>query len=509
MIAQIKSATLYGLEAEEVEVETHIQRGMRAYITVGLPDIAVKESRERVKSAIINSGFLFSNETITVNLAPADIRKEGSLLDLPIALSILLASKQINLNFQKRLIVAGELSLDGSLRKIKGALSIALLAKEKGIEALIIPFENKEEVTLVEGIEIYPLKNLKETALFLEGQLKIEPEPFKGIPEEQKENYEEDFKDVKGQFHAKRVLEIAAAGGHHVLMIGPPGTGKSLLARRLPSILPPLNFEEIIEVTKIYSVAGLLPEKNPIITKRPFRAPHHTISYAGMVGGGQIIQPGEISLSHNGVLFLDEITEFHRDVLEALRQPIEEGTVCISRVSQTLSFPSRFLLICAMNPCPCGYFGHPKKSCKCTPNQIRHYQGKISGPLLDRIDMMVEVPALSFEEMDSPTSGENSKEIKERVIKARKTQKERFKSMKFKTNSQMGPKEIDNFIKIERESKSLLKLAADKYSLSGRSIHRIKKIARTIADLEGKEEISPAHISEALQYRFLRFFDNI
>ncbi len=509
MISKCISATILGLEAKEIEVEVHIQKNLKGFVTVGLPDTAVKESKERVKSAIINSGFLFPDFSITVNLAPADLRKEGTLLDLPIAISILSASKQIEIKRDKKMLIVGELSLDGTLRPIKGGISIGLLAKENNINSIIIPEQNEDEISLINGIEIYPLKNLRDTAAFLMGKFEMEPKNFKEIPEDIKENFEEDFSDVKGQTQAKRVLEIASAGGHHVLMIGPPGTGKSLLAKRIPTILPPLTFEEIIETTKIHSVAGLLTEEKKIILHRPFRAPHHTISYAAMVGGGQIIQPGEISLAHNGVLFLDEFTEFRRDVLEALRQPLEEGIINISRVNQSLSFPSKFLLISAMNPCPCGFFGHPKKPCKCTPYQIQHYQGKISGPLLDRMDLMVEVPALSFDEMESKIKGESSKTIRERIKKARKIQSERFKSKSTKTNGEMGPKEIEEFIKLDKESKNLLKIASDKFSLSGRSIHRIQKVARTIADLEGKEEISPSHISEALQYRFSRYFESI
>ena len=507
MISKSLSATIFGLEAKEIEVEVHIQKNIKSFVTVGLPDLAVKESKERVKSAIINSGFSFPDFSITVNLAPADLKKEGTLLDLPIALSILSASKQIEILNKDSILIAGELSLDGSLRPIRGALSIAILAKEKGIKSIIIPSQNREEASLIKGIDIYALSNLKETAMFLMEKLSVEPYPSKNIQEKLNENFEEDFADVKGQFQAKRVLEIASAGHHHVLMIGPPGTGKSLLAKRIPTILPQLSYEEIIETTKIHSIAGLLPEENNIITQRPFRAPHHTISYAAMVGGGQIIQPGEISLAHNGVLFLDEFTEFHRDVLEALRQPLEEGIVNISRVNQSISFPSKFLLISAMNPCPCGFFGHPKKECKCTPNQIQHYQAKISGPLLDRMDMMVEVPALSFDEIDSKSKGENSKEIRERVIKAREIQNKRFKGTNIRTNGEMGPKELEEFVNLNKDSKNLLKTAADRLSLSGRAIHRIQKIARTIADLEGSEEISPAHISEAIQYRFLRYFE--
>jgi len=498
MLAKIFSAGILGLEAKIIEIEVSTSYGLRHFEIVGLPDKAINESKERVATAIESSGFKSPKKKpvrVLVSLAPADLKKEGSIYDLPIALGYLLAEKEIYFNPKNKLIF-GELALDGKLRPIKGAICFSILAKERGFSEIILPKENAKEAALIKGTKAIGVSSLKEAIDYLEKRKRIEPEKVE--IENKKENYQIDFAFIKGQKFAKRALEISAAGAHNVLMIGPPGTGKTLLAKAIPSILPPLSFEESLEVTKIYSIAGLLEKDQALITKRPFRAPHHTISEVALIGGGNPPKPGEITLSHRGVLFLDELPEFHRDVLESLRQPLEEGEITISRARHVVELPANFILISASNPCPCGYFGSEEKECKCTMFQIKNYQKKLSGPLIDRIDILINVPNVKYEKLIGPDE-ENSEKIRERVIFARNIQKERFKSNK--TNSEMTIPEIKKYCEIDSTSETLLKKYVDSGMLSARGYHRVLKVARTIADLEGKEKISFEHISEALGYR--------
>jgi magnesium chelatase family protein len=501
MLAKIQSSAVVGVEGLPVEVEVDISYGLPSFSTVGLPEGAVRESRERVKAAIKNSGYDFPNRRITVNLAPADVKKEGTGYDLPMALGILAAAETLQSDTLVRYGIIGELSLDGGVRPAKGILPMAIAARREGMEGILVPEENATEAAIVSGIKVIAVKTLYEAVEFLAGKTEIEPTQsvFKNHT-----FYDVDFAEVKGQEHVKRALEIAAAGGHNILMKGPPGSGKTMLARRLPTILPDLTFEEALETTKIYSVMGLLPADKPLLTARPFRAPHHTISDAGLIGGGQTPRPGEVSLSHNGVLFLDESAEFKKHVLEVLRQPVEDGLVTISRATSSLSFPARFILVVALNPCPCGYLGDIKNSCTCTPPQIQRYEGKLSGPLQDRIDMHLEVPALPFKEMSGSQPGEASADIKERVEAARDIQKERYKYRKrFYCNGQMGPTDLKKFCQLDKPSQHLLEQAVERLGLSARSYHRILKIARTIADLDQLEELQSKHIAEAIQYRRL------
>jgi magnesium chelatase family protein len=498
MLAKVFSGGVLGLEAKIIEIEVSTSYGLKHFEIVGLPDKAINESKERVAAAIESSGFKSPSKKpvrVLVSLAPADLKKEGSIYDLPIALGYLLAEKEIFFNPKEKLIL-GELGLDGKLRPIKGAICFAILAKEKGFSEIILPKENAREAGLIEGIRAIGVSFLKEAIAYLEKKKKIEPEKTK--IENLKENYQIDFAFIKGQKFAKRALEISAAGGHNLLMVGPPGTGKTLLAKAIPTILPPLSFEEALEVTKIYSIAGILPKENPLITVRPFRSPHHTCSEVALIGGGTPPRPGEITLSHRGVLFLDEFPEFHRDVLESLRQPIEEGKITIARAKHSLELPARFILVASSNPCPCGYYGNPDQECKCSISQIRMYQRKLVGPLIDRIDLLINVPNLKYEKLVGPDE-ENSQRVRERVIKARKVQKERFK--KDKTNSEMEIPEIKKYCQIDSKSENLLRKYVDSGRLSVRGYHRILKVARTIADLEGKEKISFEHLSEALSYR--------
>ncbi|HKK82928.1 MAG TPA: YifB family Mg chelatase-like AAA ATPase [Atribacterota bacterium] len=505
MIAKLRSTALFGVDAFVVEVEIDVSNGLPSFNIVGLPDTAVQESKERVRSAIKNAEYQFPMQRITVNLAPANVKKEGPALDLPIAIGILAANNQINNFSYRKFIIIGEVSLNGQIRPVNGILSIALMARRKGIKNIIVPKENAPEAGIVDGINIYPITNLREVVRFLNKEINILP-----INVDKKEimrhsnDYQIDFSDVKGQNHAKRALEVAAAGSHNVIMIGPPGSGKTMLAQRLPTILPSLSLEESIEITRLYSVSNLSNRDCPIMTRRPFRSPHHTISNIGLIGGGRIPKPGEISMAHNGVLFLDELPEFNRSALESLRQPLESGKVTISRTLRSVTYLSHFMLIAAANPCPCGYFGDPVKQCTCTSNQIRKYRSKISGPLLDRIDIQIEVPRLDYRELANRNSHEETSDtIRNRIEKSRNIQKIRFKNQSIFSNSQMNRKDIEKSCKLSKDGWALLNHAMDKLKLSARAYDKILKLSRTIADLSLSEEISISHLSEAIQYRSL------
>ena len=498
----VKTCAVIGLDGAIVEVEVDISSGLPAFTIVGLPDTAVQESRERVRAAIRNSGCEFPLKRITVNLAPADIKKEGPAYDLPIAVGMLLSTGQVPSAPPSSLFL-GELSLDGRLRHTNGILPMVALARERGFETVFVPAVDAREAALVEGVRVIAVDSLQELLAMLRGEREQAPyiaTPYEPLAENGA-NFASDLSHIRGQEHAKRALEVAAAGGHNLLMTGPPGSGKTLLARSLPSLLPSLSSEESLEVTKIYSVRGLLPQDAPLIAERPFRAPHYTISNAGLVGGGRWPHPGEISLSHRGVLFLDELPEFGHAVLEVLRQPMEDRVVTISRVQGSVTFPANFMLVSAMNPCPCGYYGDPKRTCTCTPSMVTRYQKRVSGPLLDRIDMFVEVPRVEYEKLVEAPTAEGSEAVHHRVEAARKLQTRRFDGEEMACNAEMGPQEVWRHCVLEDPAKGLLQSAMARLSLSARGFHRVLKLARTIADLAGYDGIGVVHLAEALQYR--------
>ncbi len=497
MISTIRSLGISGIGGYLVSAEVYISNGLPGFDIVGLPDTAVKEARERVRAAVKNSGFRFPQSRVTVNLAPADTKKIGTVYDLPILIGILAATGAIRHPGQDAAFF-GELSLTGELRGVQGALPMAIAAAREGLRRLFVPAENAAEAAFADGVEVYGVKNVRELIAHLSGEAALQtaaaPAPAlyrSGAP---------DLADVKGQENVKRALEIAAAGGHNLLMIGPPGAGKSMLAKRLPGILPDMSREEMLESTEIHSVAGLTSHEQPIVALRPFRSPHHTVSAAGLAGGGSVPKPGEISLAHNGVLFLDELPEFRSDVLEVLRQPLEDGQVTVSRVAGTVTYPSRFMLVCAMNPCKCGWYGHPSGRCRCSENEIRRYHARISGPLLDRIDLITEVPALDFAELRRREPAESSEAVRGRVNTARELQRRRFGSGS-ECNARMGSAELRSFCALDSEGEALMRAAFDTMPLSARSHDRILRVARTIADLEGAERIEAAHLAEAIQYR--------
>ena len=504
MIAKIYSSCVIGVDAYEVTVETDIGGGLPKFNIVGLPDPTIKESRDRIKASLRNSDFAFPSQKITVNLAPADIKKEGASFDLPIALSILSMEGVIDCSALNGHIFCGELSLDGRLKPIKGVLPVAMSMRKMSKNILVIPKENAREASVVSGIKVYPMDSLQDVVGFINKKIVVKPHTSR-VSEVLKKvsKYRSDFSDVKGQEHVKRGLEVAAAGGHNVLLIGPPGSGKSMLAKRLPTILSGMTLEESLETSKIHSVAGLLSTVRGLVGTRPFRSPHHTISDAALVGGGTNPSPGEISLAHNGVLFLDELPEFKKNVLEVLRQPLEEGSVTIARVANKITYPSKFMLVAAMNPCPCGYFTDPKKRCNCTPYQIQSYLAKISGPLLDRIDIHLEVPRLKVEHLTDKRRGEASDEIRKRVNMARMAQKKRYGNTGVVFNTHLESRELEKYCPLDKESEELLKLAILELGISARAYDKILRVARTIADLDTKDIIEAHHISEAISYRSL------